>query len=115
MDIFGWCTSIQNGDVQKSTLKVESTSRVRMFQTWTHDRPWFRQENIDNKMCCMHYFGIANNNHVKRPSSNTCFIFGSTVLRLENIEVCHWVMCRICKGLGKSMFFMFQLFVCVEG
>ena len=43
VEIFGWCASTQKGDVQKSTFKNESTSRIRMFQTWTDDRPWFRQ------------------------------------------------------------------------
>ena len=39
------------------------------------DLRWFKQEIVDNKMYCVVCitFGIANKNHVKRPSSNTCF------------------------------------------
>ena len=59
VEIFGWCASTQKGDVQKSTLKNESTSMVRTFQTWTHGRPWFSQENVDNKMYCVVCISLA--------------------------------------------------------
>ena len=43
----------QKGGCRKINTKIESTSRVRKFKTWSHDRPWFnlnfRHENVDNK------------------------------------------------------------------
>ena len=102
-----------NVSTKKIMKKYDSTSspKVRTFQTtWTNDRPWLRHDHTANKMYCdvCIKFGVANKNHIKKTCSNaSVFISGSTAFKLENIKVCHWGVCWICKVFN-SMCFMFQ-------